>query len=818
MTERQRRTRLAPLDGLAQDLRYALRLLRRGRGFTAAAVATLALGIGAATVMFGVIDAVVLRPLPYYDPEQLVMVWSAPPDQRLLEGRSAYWNVEQWRARSGSVAGLAVFDPLTATLTTRDGAERISVARVSPGFFPMLGVHPSRGRTFSADEAAARQRLAVIGHRFWQTHFAGSPEAIGRSLVLDGRPSRIIGILPAGFGFARLDADVYEPHTLFADWEERRTAQGADSWFVLGRLRPDVAVDRAQAELNAIARSLDDRLPPAARGRGVRVVPLSHYVVGPQPRLVLWTLAAVVICVLLIAAANVASLSLARGVGRAREMAVRAALGASRWRIVRQLITENVVLALAAGACGVGLALAAMGPLRTFGPANLARLDEAAVDGRVLAGALIVSLLTGVLVGLAPAMPMWRRSRRSAALDAGRSVAGGPATRRIRRALVVGEFALAIVLLAGAGLLVRSWWQAERVHPGFRPERVLSMQLRTPPERSAPDRTDFYTRLLDRIDSLPGVEAAALAGELFIGSTPEQIVTAEGTGRATWQRLQVRRDEVSAGFFQALGTPLIAGRGFSARDRADTPPVAIVNETLARRVWPGLDPVGRRFHFGPPEAGGRWFTVVGVARDMRRQGLEREPIPQMFEPLVQNPSSLATLLVRTSTDDPLRMTGTIRAAVRQADPQVPLYDVATLEHRLGAFLAPRRMQTAVVAAFALVALAMAAIGIYGIVQFSVAARRQEIAIRMALGADGPSIVRMIVGEGLRLSGLGLALGLAGALWAGYTARSLLFGIHPADPVAFGAVSLVLIAVALAACYFPARRATKVEPLAALRTD
>lgn len=802
-----------------QELRLALRTLRNSRGFTTASVLTLALAIGANTAMFSVLNAVLFRPLPFESPEQLAMLWTERPSQNLREGRSAYWNVELWRRQSQSFADLAVLDPVSATLASADEAERITVARVSPNFFPLIGVQPVHGRIFSAQEADERQRLALISHRFWQTRFGGSHDAIGASIELDGRPSLIIGILPEGFQSAGLfDEDVWEPHTMFPDWDARRGVRGADSWFVVGRLRPHVTFDQAQAEMNAIARGLDEQLPAADRGRGISIVPLGLHVVGSSSRLALWLLTGAVLCVLLIAAANVASLSVARSVGRAREMGIRAALGASAARIARQLLAESLTLAAIAGLLGAGLALAGIRVIRGLGPGDLARLNEVSLDLRVLGWAVAMSCLTGILVGLAPVVTMWRRDVRAFGEEGGRTVSGGVATRAIRRALVVAQFALAIMLLVGAGLLIRSWWHIEGVDPGFRPERVLSMQISATAFTAPSQRASFFHRVLEQVESLPGVENAGVIGDLFIGGNPEQILTIEGDAGTASERMRFRRDEVSGGFFATLGTPLLRGRVFSAGDGADSPRVVIVNDVMARRLWPGHDPVGRRVKLGPADSGGPWFTVVGVVGDMRRQGLENEAIPQLFEPLAQNPSRLGTLLVRTFVDDPLTMTGTLQAAVRRVEKHAPLYGVTTVENRLGAFLTQRRFQTSLLIAFSVVALLMAAIGIYGLIQYSVATRTHEIGIRVAVGAQAGEIFRMIVREGLELSLAGLVFGLVGALWVGQAGSSLLFGVTATDPLTFIIVSLLLTAVAMAACYFPARRAMKVEPIVALRQE
>lgn len=797
------------------DLRYALRRLRMSPGFAAISVATLALAIGASTAMFSVLNAVLLRPLPYQSPDRLAMLWTEIPTQGVREGRTAYWNVEQWRKQSESFADLAVLDPVSVTLTHAGEMDQVSVLRVSANLFPLLGIDPLRGRFFSLREANERQSRAVISHRFWQTRFGGSPDAIGASLELDGRPSQIIGILPEAIQFAGFDADVWESHTLFPDWETRRAVQGAGSWFVVGRLRPDVTIEQAQAEMSTIARRLDDQLPASEQNRGISVVPLSLHVTGPRSRLVLWMLTAAALCLLLVATANVAGLSLARSVGRVPEMAIRAALGASRARIVRQLLAESVTIAAVSGVLGLLLAFAGIRVIRAFGPANLARLQEVSLDLRVLGWALAVSLSTGVLVGLAPATTMWRRDLRAAGVEGGRGIAGGAATR-LRRLLVVAECAVAIMLLAGAGLLVRSWWNVMHVDPGFRSEQVLSMNISAPASTEEGKRAPFYDLVLDQVTSLPGVESAGLGSELFVSSVAEEIVTAEGSDRTAAERLRFRRDEASGGYFNALGTPLLRGRLFSAEDGPGAPRVAIINEAMASRVWPGRDPVGRRFAVGSAGPDASWFTVVGVVGNMRRQGLETEPIPQIFEAVAQNPPRRAILVVRASTADPLQLAGPLRAAVRRVDTRALVYHVTTVDERLGAFVSQRRLQTSLLTGFSVVALLLATIGIYGLIQYSVATRTHEIGIRMALGARAGDVFRMVVREGLMLSLAGLVLGLVGALWLGQAGSSLLFGVTATDPVTFIVVSFVVVAVATAACYFPARRAMGVAPIVALQ--
>ena len=799
------------LEDVWRDSRHGLRTLRKSPAFTAAAAATLALAIGANTAMFSVLNAVLLRPLPYRAPEQLAMLWTEDPTQNLREGRSALWSVEQWRSQSQSFADMATFDSVSMTLAADDGAEQIVGASISPNLLPLLGIQPALGRSFSADEAEQQQRLVLISHRFWQSRFGGSHDALGATLMLNGVPHQIVGILPADFEIAMLAADVWVAHA------SRQDARGPDTWFVVGRLRPAATFDRAQEEMSTVARRLNDQLPANERNRGVTVVPLTLYMVAPQSRLALWILGGAVFCVFLIAAANVTSLSLARSVSRAREMAVRAALGASAGRIVRQLLTESVLLAAVSGLIGTLLAFVGIRLIRAFGPPTIPRLNETGLDLRVLGWILAISALAGILVGLAPALATLRRNLRPAGEEGGRSVTGGVAAGRIRRALVVAEFALAIVLLVGAGLLVRSWWYVNRVDPGFKPERVVVVELTAPASFGIPaQRAGLYDRVLEQIRAIPRVENAGIIGDLFIGNSREQIVTVELDEGTVSERLRFAGGEVSPDFFKAIGTPLLRGRFFSIGDGPDGTPVAIINDAMARRSWPGQDPVGRRFKLGPQDSDRPWFTVVGVVADMRRQGLEREPFPQMFVSLAQNPPRSVDLFIRTSVDDPLTMAADIRAAVRRVEKNAPVYGVAPLEQQLGTYLAQRRFQTSLLTGFSIVALLMAAVGIYGLIQYCIATRTQEIGLRMAVGAQSSDIFRMIIGEGLTICLTGLALGLAGAWWLGRAGSALLFGVTASDPLTFTAVSLLLTVVALAACYFPARRAMTVDPLAALR--
>jgi predicted permease len=798
-TYRERRA-FAVVETFAQDVRYALRTLWKSPGFTITSVLTLGLAIGATTAMLSIVNAVLLRPLPYTSPEQLAMLWTEIPTQNIREGRASYIEVEQWRRESKTFADMAVIDGLSVTLTTADDAEQISAARVSPNLFSLLGVQPLHGRLFSSEEAERREPLIVISHRFWRARYASSIDAIGSSLVIDGRPFRIIGILPEGDVTPLYDTALWQPHTL--------GPPNARICAVIGRRQDNASFLQAQEEMSAIARRLAEQSSVDDPTRGISVVPFGLQVVGSKSRLALWMMTGAVICVLLIASANVAGLSLARSVSRTREIAVRAALGASRGRITRQLLAESLTLALVSGLLGSWLAVAAIRAVRALGPSQLPRLNELTIDLQVLGWALAVSCFTGVVVGLMPAMTVSRPDLRTSVEDGGRSVSSGSGAQRVRRALIVGEFALAIMLLAGAGLLIRSWQQIERLDLGYKPERTLLVSV-SAARIPVPQRTNFYARTLEEIAVLPGVQGTAVTSEFFIGGSAEQIIIVDGVSR----RLRFRRDEVSQGFFRTVSTPLLKGRFFSSEDTADSTRVTIVNDAMARTLWPGSDPVGKALTIGSES-----FTVVGVVGNMRRQGIENEPIAQMFEAVTQNPPRLGILVVTTTAQDPLQMASGVKAAVHRTEKSAPVYGVTTLEKRLEGFLSQRRLQTSLLVGVAAAALLIAAIGIYGLIQYSIARRTHEIGIRMAIGARAGEIFSMVIGEGLKISLVGLTLGLIGALWLGRAGSSLLFGVSPADPLTFVAVSVLLIVVAIAACYFPARRAMKVEPVIALRQE
>ncbi|HEY8460275.1 MAG TPA: ADOP family duplicated permease, partial [Blastocatellia bacterium] len=609
---------------------------------------------------------------------------------------------------------------------------------------------------------------------------------------------------------------IWEPHTLFPDWEAQKAQRGVGSWQVVGRLKPQVSLEQAQTEMNAIAQRLEQAYPDANKGLGIRLVPFQLQLTGGNVRLALWILFGAVVFVLLIACTNVANLMLARGVAREREIAIRIAMGASRMRLIRQLLTESALLALLAGAAGLLIARWGIQAVLSFSPPNIPRLDNVAIDARALAFATVVSLLTGLLFGLAPALKI-SQAQPGDALKEGRNASGGGG--RLRGLLLIAQFSLAMLLLSGAGLLLRSFSKLQAVDPAFDPSRTLIVQT-APARNSAADQWRvFYQQTLERVTALPGVEAAGLTEEIFISGNFDGMVTAEQAspnGLVT-ARIPFRRDVISENFFQTLRVPLRQGRFFNAQDNQAAVPVAIINETLARRFWPGEQALGKRLKLGPEQSTNPWLTVVGVVADMRRQGLEREPIAQVFRPYAQSPERRMNLLIRT-TGEPTQLAAAVRNEIRSIDKTVLVYGVSTLENKLAQAVAQRRFQTWLLSLFSALALLLAAVGIYGLTRQSVALRKREIGLRLALGAQPRDVLRLVIGQGMSLALCGAGIGLLAAFGLTRVLTGLLFGVTATDPATFIAAPLVLLLAALLACYLPARRATKVDPLVALRCD
>ena len=800
------------LDMLLQDLRYGARLLGRRFGFTALVVVTLALGIGANTAVFSVVDGVLLRPLPFPDAERLLVVWE---DDRLNQKPRypvAPANYLDWLSGSRAFESLSAYVESTMDLTGTGEPARVGTAVVWPTFFDALRVAPLMGRTFAPDDAKGQgSRVVVVSHAMWQTRLSADPSVIGRELMLGGRAFRVVGVMPPGFTFPGRAVDLWRPLVFQAD---TATARAVHFLTVIGRLRADASIEQARAELGAIAARAQQLYPKTNDRRGVTVVPLQEEIVGDVRRW-LYAVAGGVAIVLLIGCANVANLLLAAANGRRREIAVRAALGAGRMRLIRQLVVEGLVLAACGGVAGVLLAVWFTRTLAVTGTEWLPRAAEVVVDVRVLAFASAISLFTGVLFALFPAVHASRADLHETLKDGGRG--GQPARgRRAGAAIVVAELALAVVLAIGAGLLVRSFWKVQQIAAGFEPRGVLSASIEAPAHRYAegPAIVGFYRTLLDRLETLPGVRAAGAVNALPLGGPgPTSWLTIEGRPPHQGEPPEVGLRAAAGRYFQAMRIPLVHGRLPEWTDTFETQPVLVINQALAQRFFPGQDPMGVRIRLGPnPKT--PWRTIVGVVGDVRHDGVEKDARPEVYLPLGQIPWTGMTLTLRA--DDPAAIIPALRATVQTLDPNLPLSRVSTMDAVLAESLARRRLTMILLGSFAALALLLAIVGVYGVLAYAVGQRRQEIGLRMAVGARASQVVALVVRQGMSLAAAGLAVGLVAAFALNRGLAALLFGIQPTDPATYAGVAAAILIAAAAACYVPARRASRIDPVAALR--
>ncbi len=821
------------MDSLAQDLRYAVRTLIKARGFTTVAVLTLALGIGANTIVFGLVNSVLLRPLPFEHPEQLVKIWGQFSNQGIPQNGISEPELWDMRDRVRSFANIAAYYAGTGANLTRGGGEplRVVMSQASAELLPMLGVKPMLGRVFTTDEdSPGRGHVAVLDYAFWQSQMAGDRAVVARTIQLNGETFTVIGVLPRGFTFAG-GANMWVPLALD---RAKPNSRGSHNLEVLARLAPGVSLPQASADLTGVTREMAAAYPqfyPKDSGFGMYLRLLQVDLVG-NVRLGLIVVFGAVGFVLLIACINLANLLLARGSSRGRELAIRAALGAGRLRIARQLVTESVVIAIMGGGCGTLLAMWATDALRNTAALALPLTRPIAVDTPVLLFALVASLVTGIMFGLVPAVRTSNSRAHEALKDAGRgSSASG---HQLRSGLVVAEIAMAVVLLVAAGLMVRSLRQLLEVNPGFRAEHLITARISLPPSqyRDITAATAFFNRLEQGVQALPGVESAGLTtlapmtGRNSSGSTYIEQTTTPGLPVfSQFQKPYIEADfrTITPAFLPSMRIPLLRGRVFTADDSVDAARVVIVDEVFAKRIWPDRDPLGQRLAVNAipnsnPQAP-QWCAVVGVVGHVKNNSLDQLGREQVYVPIAQTTFAIRTMYVTVrAAVEPITMAAGIQRVIRGLDPSVPAYEVKTMSDWLDSTVSTRRFNMTLLVAFGALALALAAIGTYGVIAYSVSQRTQEIGIRMALGASHQDVLRMVVGGGLRLAVGGVLVGAGLASAAGRFMSALLFGVGSTDPATFGVVALVLLGTAALAAWVPARRATRVHPMVALRSE
>jgi putative ABC transport system permease protein len=809
------------LSGAWQDVRYGVRFLRRNPAFAAIAVATLAFGIGGNTAIFTMVDALALRGLPYRDADRLMSIETRKAQQPEIEPWTSAPDFFDFRERARGFSALAGISPVwDMVMTGRGDAENEEALFVSADFFPMLGVEPAFGRVFRPDEdnRTKAANVVVLSYSFWQRRFGGSRDAIGQQVALDSGTYTVIGVLPAHFRYAgeplvgtATDIDVYLP---LADNPLTAGNRGLRFLKVIGKRQAGIAAERARDEARGIGGALAEQFPDTDRGFAIDTRPLGEQVTG-RFRVTMWLLLGSIGFVLLMACANVANLLLARAAGREREIAVRIALGASRWRLMRQLLTEGLVLALAAACLGLGLAFGGIRLLLAIAPETLVHGRIISLDWRALAFTVAAALASALLAGLPPAWRTARGNVEQTLRESGRSLAGG--RHGLRTALVAAQVAAALVLLVGSGLMVRSFARLLDVNPGFEARGLATIATQLPASMTRPEqRTALYKLMRDRLLAVPGVQDVGAVSRLpLAGRNLGSWAFIEGRQTPGEPGYDVEYRVATPSYFAAMRIPLRAGRLFDDRDEANPAAVMLINETAARRFWPGESAVGKRMKLTAPDR--PWITVVGVVGDLRHTGLDVEPRPEVYRPYAVNPLGAPVLVIRTGAD-PGAMLTALSAAVRSVNAGVPAYNVSAMQALVDRSTAQRRFVMWLLAGFAAAALLLAAVGIYGTVSQAVAQRTQEIGLRMALGASPGEALRMVFSQGMRPVAVGAALGAAGAVGLAQLIRGLLFEVRPLDPAAFAMAAGALVAAALAACYIPARRATRVDPLTALRQE
>jgi putative ABC transport system permease protein len=799
-------------EEMFQDLRYGARTLLKSPGFTAAAVLSLALGIGANTAIFSVVNAVLLRPLPYDRPDQIMKLWTTQPQKGTLRMPFSAPNFVDLKEQNQVYSDVAVYRGWQFILTGAGEPLRVYGHRVSAGFFPVLGVKPLLGRGFLYEEdRPGKDGVVVLSYGLWQSHFASDPGVIGRSLTINDVSRTVVGVMPPGFRFESQENALWVPIAFTPADSNRRLS----NTFVIARLKTGVAPDQAQAEMNTLAARLETSYPTENKGKGVSVVPLREDMVGDVRNALLVLLGAVGF-VLLIACANVANLQLTRALGRRKELAVRIALGATRLRLIRQLLTESAIMSLLGG--GLGLLFAGVGLRLLTGLTTdrMPRVEEAGIDGAVLGFTFSLSILTGLLFGLIPAFQASKPVNDS--LKEGGAAGVSLRRQRLRSAFVIAEVSLSIVLLTGAGLMIKSFLRLQRVNPGFNPERLLTLETFLPPARypNARQQAAFYQQVGQRLAAVPGVQlVGANIGLPFTGAGIGSSFEIEGRAASPGGQPAASYRAISPGYFQTMGVPLFNGRDFTDRDNIEAPGVAIINQSFARSFFPNEDPIGKRLDIG--DGYNRMREIVGVVGDTKANSL-KEPAPaEMYVVYLQRPWQWIRYAVRTGVD-PESLAPAIRAAVWSVDKDIPVNDLKSMERLIAETTTEPRFYLILLSVFASVALILSAVGVYGVMSYTVAQRRHEIGVRMALGARTTDVLKLVVGQGMALALAGVAFGLGGAFALTRTLTNLLFTVEPTDPAVFAAIALTITVVALLASLVPARRAVKVNPVVALRQE
>jgi putative ABC transport system permease protein len=808
-----------------QDIRYGIRMLLKAPSVSIVATIALALGIGANTAIFSVVNAVLLRPLPFANPEQLMQVWESDTSNVLVRGSASYPNFADWRDQNNVFERLASYHSNDFILTGRGDSARLQGAVVNADLFPLLGATPVLGRTFlPAEDNPGESRVVLLSQQLFQQRFNADPKIVGQPVTLDGRSYTVVGVMPSEFQFP-IQNEPVELWTTVASIREGKdpvsNQRGAHFLRVIGRLKPGVSKEQAQAEMTAISARLEQQYPDANLHRTSSVEPTLESLVGDiRPALLI--LLGAVGCVLLIACANVANLLLARAMTRHKEMAIRSALGASRMRVVRQLLTESVLLSLTGGLLGLFLAVWWSDLLIALGKQNIPRALHVGVDWRVLGFTLLVSVLTGVVFGLVPAIHSSKTELTESLKDGGRGSGEGARRNGVRSVLVVVELAIAVVLLVGAGLLIQSLWRLRQVTPGFNPENVLTLVVGIPEVKypTGAKQTQFFQDLSKRIETLPGVKSSSSVMPLPLSGNRFGI-SFEIDGRPVAKGEEPSADFFAIGddYFKTMEIAIIKGRVFEARDSKQAPGVVIVNQAFARKFFPNEDPIGKRIKPGisTDEDEPAMREIIGVVADVRNRNLTSDWRPGYFVPQTQMPFDQMTMVVKT-TSDPHSLINSIQNEVHGMDQEVPVFNVKTMDEHIATTVAAPRFNATLLMIFAAVALILTIVGLYGVMSYSVAQRTNEIGIRMALGAQTSDVLRLIVSQGFKLVLIGLAFGLAGALALTRVISSLLFGVTTKDPLTFAAVAVLLALVALLACYIPARRAARLDPLRALRYE